>query len=341
MKVSIKKLSELSGFSPATVSNVLNGKKGVNKDTAELIMKIARDSGYLSENRMTSIKLVVLKKHGWVLSDTPFFSSLIEGVEQGSRNAGYDTIICNLSAQSDDFDERLEQVLTDPGSGILLLATELSGEDVMAFSRAVAPVVVLDASFENLPFDTVLINNTDSVCGSVTGLIEGGHREIGYLKSSVRIQNFLYREIGYRRALERADLTADPKFTAALTPTMEGAYKDMARYLERAPKLPTAFFADNDIIALGAMKALKEHGCRIPEDVSVIGFDDLPFCEISSPSLSTIRVFKQEMGQMAVGRLIDKMKSPGKVVSKIQIGTEYIQRDSVRVLKTPTESMGA
>ena len=102
--------------------------------------------------------------------------------------------------------------------------------------------------------------------------------------------------------------------------------------MERNPQLPTAYFADNDIIALGAMKALKEAGCRIPEDISIIGFDDLPFCEISSPPLSTIRVFKQEMGQMAVKRLLDKIKSQSKIVSKIQIGTEYIERESVKAL---------
>lgn len=330
MKISIKQLSEMSGFSPATVSNVLNGKKGVNKDTAELIMKLARESGYLNENRMTSIKLVVYKKHGWVLSDTPFFSFLTEGINEECRASGYDTVICNLNEHSEDFESHLEQILSDPNSGILLLATEMGEEDVKAFHRAVAPLVVLDASFEQMEFDTVLINNTDSVNNAVGHLIKMGHREIGYLKSSMRIQNFRYREAGYRRAYEEAEIAVNPAFTVELTPTMEGAYKDMARFLERNPQLPTAYFADNDIIALGAMKALKEAGCRIPEDISIIGFDDLPFCEISSPPLSTIRVFKQEMGQMAVKRLLDKIKSQSKIVSKIQIGTEYIERESVK-----------
>ena len=115
MKISIKQLSEMSGFSPATVSNVLNGKKGVNKDTAELIMKLARESGYLSENRMTSIKLVVYKKHGWVLSDTPFFSSLTEGVNEECRASGYDTVICNLNEHSEDFESHLEQIAAEYG----------------------------------------------------------------------------------------------------------------------------------------------------------------------------------------------------------------------------------
>ena len=104
----------------------------------------------------------------------------------------------------------------------------------------------------------------------------------------------------------------------------------MSAYLDTKPKLPTAFAADNDIIALGAMKALKEHGFKIPRDISIIGFDDVPFCEISSPALTTIRVFKQEMGQMAVKQLLGKIKSESYIKTKIQICTEFVERKSVR-----------
>ena len=332
MKISIKQLSEMSGFSPATVSNVLNGKKGVNKDTAELIMKLARESGYLSENRMTSIKLVVYKKHGWVLSDTPFFSSLTEGINEECRASGYDTVICNLNEHSEDFESHLEQILSDPNSGILLLATEMGEEDVKAFHRAVAPLVVLDASFEQMDFDTVLINNTDSVSNAVGHLIKMGHREIGYLKSSMRIQNFRYREAGYRRAHEEAEIAVNPAFTVELTPTMEGAYKDMARFLERNPQLPTAYFADNDIIALGAMKALKEAGCRIPEDISIIGFDDIALGQSLVPGLTTIRQdmrLKAERTCDILLRHLDAPKSPSE--SQI-LDVELIERESVKTL---------
>lgn len=332
MKKSIKQISELSGFSPATVSNVLNNKKGVNKDTVELVMKIAREVGYLSERRINTIKLVVYKKNGEVISDTPFFSALIEGVERESRANGYDTAVCNLTQDSDEFEPMLRQILTDHTCGILLLATELDEEDIAPFKDAVAPVVVLDGWFESMAFDAVLINNTDSVCNAVAHLIAMGHKQIGYLKSRVQIQNFRYREIGWRRALENAGIAPEPAFNVALSPSMEGAYRDMSAYLDTKPALPTAFAAANDMIALGAMKALQEHGLRVPEDISVIGFDDMPFCEISSPALTTIRVFKQEMGQMAVRQLVHKIQSDSGVKTKIQICTEFVERKSVKKL---------
>ena len=108
----------------------------------------------------------------------------------------------------------------------------------------------------------------------------------------------------------------------------------MLEYLKKKPKLPTAFFADNDIIALGAMRALQEMGYRIPEDVSVVGFDDLPFSEISSPPLTTLRVEKREMGKMAVRRLVELIDGIGTdTVTKIQVCPRIIYRSTVKNMK--------
>ena len=104
----------------------------------------------------------------------------------------------------------------------------------------------------------------------------------------------------------------------------------MNRMLEDGLKLPTALVADNDIIALGAMKAMQDHGLKVPEEVSLIGFDDLPFCSITTPGLTTIRVFKQEMGRTAVRRLIELIRHGDQFVTKSQICTEFIERDSVQ-----------
>ena len=107
----------------------------------------------------------------------------------------------------------------------------------------------------------------------------------------------------------------------------------MLDYLQDAPKLPTAYFADNDMIALGAMKALQEMGIRVPEDVSIVGFDDLPFSEISNPSLTTLRVPKQEMGRLAVKKLVEVINEDVKVKTKTQVCTTFIERHSVKEIK--------
>lgn len=329
-KVNIRYLSELSGFSPATISNVLNGKKGVNKETAAKILKIAKDTGYLSENKIEAIRFVIYKKHGKVVSETPFFSELIEGIEKECRRNGFALSILNLNCDDPDFEYNLSMVLSDHSTAILLLATELTKEDVKVFEKAMVPVVILDSWFEHQQFDTIIINNTDSVCNSVEYLIKKGHTKIGYISSAIPINNFYYRYCGYVRAMQRHGLSIDQEYQVKLTPTMDGAYKDMTVYLSnQANKVPTAYVVDNDIIALGAMKSLKEMGYKIPEDVSIIGFDNLPYGEIASPALTTIHVFKQELGRQAVRRLVEKMSLGSEARQKIEICTQFVERSSV------------
>ena len=330
MKVSIKKISEITGFSQATVSNALNNKQGVNKNTAEQIWEVARKYGYFSESKIESIRFVIYKDSGQIVSDTPFFSQLIEGIEEETRRSGREIIISNLNRSAPDYEQARDRILLDSSSGIIVLATELSEEDAGAFAGAVNPVVMLDNCFDSPAYNSVMIGNTDAVCMAVESMIEKGHKEIGYLKSTIRIKNFFYRESGYRRALRLNGLIPDQKYEFGLAPTTEGAYQDMNRLLEGHPEMPTAFFADNDIIAMGAMKALQEHGFRIPDDISIVGFDDLPFCSVTIPSLSTIKVFKQEMGRAAVRRLNELIQYGDQFKTKTQICCEFIERESVK-----------
>lgn len=332
MKVNIKKISEITGFSTATVSNALNNKRGVSKETAQRIFQVAAETGYLSGSRMGHIKLVIYKNSGLVVSDTPFFSALIDGVEQESRAAGLETVIFTLKRQSPDFSSLLEQLLSDSGCGILLLATEMEEEDILPFQNALSPIVVLDNWFEDTDLDSVLISNTDSACRAGKYLIRKGHRKIGYLKGSLRIKNFFYRETGLRRALELAGLELSPDCCFSLTPTVTGAYEDMLAALDGAPSMPTAFFADNDMIALGAIRALQEKGHRVPEDISVIGFDDLPYGAISYPALTTVQVPKEEMGRQAVKRLLEIARGGGECRTKTQVLGKFVERESVRTI---------
>lgn len=330
MKISIKKISELTGFSPATVSNALNHKRGVNRDTAEQILNVARQNGYFSEPKIDAIRFVIYKDSGEIVADTPFFSELIEGVEREARASGREVLITNLSRTAPDYQELCDRILSDPGCALLVLATEMDEETAAHFCTAAGPVVMLDNCFDDSIFNTVMIGNTDAVFAAVEGLIASGHQKIGYLKSSVRIRNFFYRQVGYERALALHRLPIDPAYTVSLSPSAEGAYADMCRFLEQKPTLPTAFFADNDLIALGAMRALSQYGCRIPEDLSIIGFDDLPACALTQPPLSTIRVFKREMGQAAVRRLSELIQYGDTFQTKTQICCEFVERNSVK-----------
>lgn len=329
MKPSIKTISDLTGFSVATVSNALNNKRGVNRETTGLILKTAREIGYLSEAKISRIKLVVYKAEGLVVNDSPFFYPLISGVEEECRERGLELTVCNLALHSGDFEARLQELLSDPGAALLLLATEMERDIAARFQEAVAPVLILDNCFDELPFSSVLIDNEAAAAKAVRYLTGRGHRKIGYLKGSYEINNFRARGRGYRAALLEAGLDWVPEYTFSLATSMEGVHADMLSILQKEPELPTAFFADNDMIALGALRALKQSGYSIPRDISIVGFDDLPFCAISDPPLTTIKVHNYEMGCAAVRRLAEQIGDRRAYQTKTQIASSFVERDSV------------
>lgn len=241
-------------------------------------------------------------------------------------------LISHVNIMDEDYKEVINNINNDYSSGLILLATEMYPEDLALFGGNGVPVVLLDSYFRNSNFDSVVIGNTDAAYKATSHLIENGHVDIGYLHSSIHINNFYYRRHGYLDALHEHGLNTDERLQVCLEPTMEGSYRDMKAVLENSNvDMPTAFFADNDIIAFGAMRALKEKGIKIPNDISIVGFDDMPFCEITSPRLTTIKVFKQEMGSIAVKRLMQKMSGNEHVIQTVEISTELVIRESVKM----------
>lgn len=333
-KPSVKKISEVTGFSTATVSNALNMKRGVNRETVERIFQAADELGYsVGAKGMKSIKFVLFRGNGQIIDGSTFHPDVIEGVEQTAKANGLSTIFVRLDRDTSDYEEQVSKLARDLSCGVILLATEMQQEDFESFRNFKCPLVLLDGWCVGMSFNGVVINNTESVEMAVAYLIEKGHRKIGYIGGDFRIQNFQSREMGYRIAIERYGLELRSQWRVLVGVRVESAYEGMLKWLEGKSELPTAFFADNDLIALGAIKALTQQGIRVPEDVSVIGFDDLPYSAISTPALTTIHVHKQSMGREAVNLLLSVANQTEKCRFKLQCGTSFMERESVRTLK--------
>ncbi|MFT4007216.1 MAG: substrate-binding domain-containing protein, partial [Lacrimispora sp.] len=179
--------------------------------------------------------------------------------------------------------------------------------------------------------DSVLINNVQGAYRATNYLIEKGMTEVGYLRSSYPIGNFAERADGYYKALRHHHLPTSHPFVHDLTPSMEGAYLDMIHILREKPVMAQAYFADNDLIAAGAMRALKEFGFRIPEDISIIGFDDMPICDFLDPPLTTMEVPKKRLGELAMKQLVQKISKEPKLTVKIEVSVKLHERKSVRL----------
>ena len=148
--------------------------------------------------------------------------------------------------------------------------------DLKPFLNLPIPVVLLDAYFETVPCNCVLINNVQGAYLAARHLIRTCKTQPGYLRSAYQISNFAERSSGFYKAVRAAGMSSSRSIVHSLTPSMEGAYTDMLELIKNGEELASCYFADNDLIAVGAMKALKESGYRIPQDIGIVGFDNLP-----------------------------------------------------------------
>lgn len=347
MAVRIKDIAELAAVSPATVSLVLNGKAGVGDETRNRILKIARDMGYQGPKQAApanggneTVCFFHITRHGHTVNrdHDVFIADYIEGLGQESKQQSLNLQI--MTFKTTPIERIVELANTQEAAGIIVLGTELSTENIESFSLVTKPVVFIDTYHEFLDFDFVDMNNGDAVYTLVSHLYRQGHRKIGLVKGAIETRNFKLREEGFIASLGRLGLPFGPSSCYAVDPTFYGAYEDMRRILAGGAKLPPALFCANDIIACGCLKALGEAGIKVPGDVSIVGFDDLPLSAVVDPPLTTIQVSKAQIGRMAVQLLTERIHAEvqGPAV-KVLIGGKLIERQSVRTLANDISDM--
>lgn len=335
MSIRAKDIAEKLGVSTTTVSLVLNDKPGVGQKTRERVLKEIEALGFETKIKikptasLKNIRFILFKNHGLVVGDTPFFSKLIESIEGEAKINGFNLIISYLN-KDQNTREYIKQFEEDENTaGILLLATEMQEEDINPFKESNLPVLALDNCFKNAHIDCVQIDNMQGVFHALDYLSKCGHKDIGYLHSSAYIYNFEQRYLGFKVALVENGLDFKLESVIPLEPTIEGAYRDMKAYLKEN-KPPKALFADNDILAMGASRALKEEGYKLPDDVSIVGLDDMPYCTMMRPQLTSVQVKNESMGIVAIRRLTDIINGKTEETVKILIRTNLIIRKSVK-----------
>ncbi len=332
MSISAKELAQKLHISQSTVSMVLNNKPGISDKTRALVLDAATEYGYdFSKHIETTppkgqIQFVTYKKHGIIVEDTPFW--LTEGVESGCKKAGYELLITYFH-EDDNVDEQIQLLAAKNCSGILLLGTELDAEHFQPFTKLNIPIVILDTYFEGISCDCVLINNVGGSYTATSHLFNLGFSTVGYLHSSYSIGNFEERADGYYKALRHYNISSGHPYTHLLRPSLDGAYQDMKELLENGLKPAPAYFADNDLIAAGAVRALKEFKYRIPEDVSIIGFDGTSIGEVLDPPLTSMEVPRSKLGELAVERLIQKITSQDDTITKTEVAPKLKTGKSV------------
>jgi DNA-binding LacI/PurR family transcriptional regulator len=325
--------------STATVSLVLNNKPGVSEATRQKILQITQSLINSTPNQFSpndssakTIRFLKVINHGHVLNrdHNVFIASYLDGLEAEARTKGYTLEVTTLETIES---ATINAALSHPNfQGLIILGTELTEKDLNAFEAFSIPMVFIDTEYEHLPFNFVDMNNLEAVHQIIKYFIDHGHTKIGLIKTGVETGNFRLREHGFYNALQYYKIPLNHSYIFQIDSTFDGAYQNMLQLLKKSPSLPTALFSLNDIMAYGCIKAFKEFDLRVPEDISIIGFDDLPLSALMDPQLTTIKISKKQIGKMAMKLLFEKIESNAAVSSKIIIGSELVVRNSVKSL---------
>lgn len=332
-----KDIAEILQISPATVSLALNNKEGVREETRRKVLELKNSalkqdlSKAACRNTQGDIGLLIYKKHGDIISETPFFVTLTEVLDQQAGKYSYGVQISYYNPYK-DIHTYIDSLNQSGLKGFLILATEMGREDVKLLQQELkVPFVLIDAYFPGLKVDSILMDNTSGIMQIMEYAAECGHTKLGFIRSSITSPNFEARFHSYKILMEQYGFKYDPEYVYELPPLVDQACREMTQLLDQGGKLPTLLIAANDILAFGALNALKQAGIGVPRDVSIVGFDDMPTSQFLEPPLTSVQLNNQLIGQLAVKRLmerIEKPKSHGVAVQSF-VEVNLIKRGSV------------
>jgi DNA-binding LacI/PurR family transcriptional regulator len=329
--VKLRDIAEAAGVTIATASRSLNGSYGVNPNTRERVLEIASRLGYRPNHLARSLVTGRSQSFGLIISDirNPFFSEIARGVEDAAYSAGWDVVLCNSDLNPQKQSHYISSLMAKNVDGLIMNSvTVLRETEQERLAQSGVPVVLLNRCSTHLQFSTVSADNEQGGRLTAEYFLRLGHRCLAHLTGPSRHGNLSQRAKGFLQTIR------DGKPNASATVihgehTLAGGHA-MALKLFREKKDVSAIFAANDAVAFGVLKAAVEYGVRIPEDVSLIGFDNVDFAAIVHPPLTTIHQSKYEMGQAAVDILLRLAKGKDKSPENRVLGVELIERASVR-----------
>ena len=282
--VSIKDIARTAKVSHSTVSRALRHSPLVNPKTAALIRRIAADSGYVASAVARSLVTRATKTVGVVVTtiSDPFIAEVVSGIEEVANQRGYSVILANSHAEAEREMSAVRGFGERRVDGILVTASRVGPMYGPLLESMHVPIVLINNQYPGEFAHTVMIDNVPASRGAVRHLIELGHRRIAYIGDRLGFQSDAERLKGYRQALRDAGIKEIPDLVCHGDGKAEEA-EHQAHTLLNLAQPPTAIFCYNDMTALGAMRTIREHGLRVPEDISVVGFDDLFIASYTAP----------------------------------------------------------
>lgn len=329
MNITIKDIAKLAGVSHTTVSRALNDNPIIKEETRDKIKKIAREHNYIPNYNARSLKLDKSFNVGLFFTTietgttTSFFHDAIKGCNKVINNKGYNLVVKGI----DDYKGDYSSVNTKRFDGIIVVSQSATDDDfIETVIQKSIPVIVVNRKID-APVLNIIYDDKKGALLATDYLIQHNHSEIAFIKGKKEFANTQERDAGYRASLQEHGLPYDESLTAYGNYDLKSGFDAMESILNS--HRPTAVFCSNDEMAIGAMKSLMNHGIKVPEACSVIGFDNTSLCEFTTPELTSVNRSIEHMVITASEKLLDEFIGKTTVQGPIYLDCELIERQSV------------
>jgi len=333
MSAQIKDVAKLAQVSSATVSRVLANKPYIKEETRQRVFLAVKELGYRPSRTARSLRVRKSQIIGLIISDiqNPFFTSLVRAVEDTASNNQYAVFLCNSDENPQKESLYTDLMISEHVAGVIITPTSEFGGSIHRLVEAGIPVVSVDRRVLDLEVDTVVLDNISASSDLVTYLLKLGHRRIGSILGSSEITTGRERLSGYEIALKSFGIPIDPDLICTGLPKEKLGYQFTTKLLE-LKNPPTALFLGNNLLTIGALKAIRDHKLVIPKDISIVAFDDLEWTTLLNPQLTVASQPTYKLGESATNLIIARILNPSKPFETIVYQSEIKTRESCNPL---------
>jgi LacI family transcriptional regulator len=325
----IKDVAKRAGVSISTVSHVINNSRAVSKDTRRRVEDAMEELGYQPNTLARNLRRQQTQSLGMVVPDSanPFFAEVTRGIEDASFEKNYSVILCNSEGDLERQAAYTNLLIQNQVAGIVFVAAGVSTELVEDLRRRRVPLVVVDRAVPNVEVNSVMTDHNQGGRLATRHLIDLGHSRIACISAGSHLSPSAERVTGYMETLWENNIAVDKRLIVRGDFQYQSGY-EAANVLLELPVPPTAVFACNDLMAVGCISAAAERGLRVPQDLSVVGFDDVKLASFTNPPLTTVAQPMRQIGKLAVEMLIESITDIDAPVRVEKLDTKLVVRRS-------------